>query len=580
MSRPAPSPAAPFLSRKNFVLPFLRQYRSWMTEVKTDRELLREYVERGSEGAFRSLVERHSDLVFSTAFRGLGNAGTAQEITQNVFVMLARKAAWLRGETSLAAWLHKSALLEVRLWWRGELRRRRREQTAIELGTVMKDQDSLLKSLAGELDEGLLGLRESDRQALMLRFFEGRSHREIGALLGAREDAVRMRVEKALARLTRFFRRRGYSVPAVATTIAVLGATAKAAPAGLATAAARSALAAAGGGGLTGFKLYLAKFMGLTKTQTALLCAALAVAPIAWQWNVNRTSSERVAVAQAKLEELGVQQAQSSAELDRLRAQSARLDAELADVVNNQDRYEAAARKLEALKTRTHGLLTDAHYRWPDDLPYVRVPKKAVKSLNLLDAWPGTITARGTLTDPALEMCGITAQEKAPVEQALANYWRGVQELMAANAYETNLPSAQPGRLTKTVIVPPLGQPMTTLADEIQGQLTGLLGADREQLLFAGWDQGGIQVFWPGNLWNIAAEAQTFDAWIEPATGNAPPRYGAGWHHQSGSGWSSEEGDCVGGFPQDIATKFFTPWLGQFGVTAPSQYFGRRDREG
>jgi RNA polymerase sigma factor (sigma-70 family) len=545
-----------------------------MSEVKTDRELLREYAERGSEGAFRSLVERHSDLVFSTAFRGLNNAGAAQEITQNVFITLARKAAWLRGETSLAAWLHKSALLEARQWWRGELRRRRREQTAVELGTVMKDEDSLLKSLAGELDDGLLGLGERDRQALMLRFFEGRTHREIGALLGAREDAVRMRIENALARLTRFFRRRGYTAPAVATTVAVLGATAKAAPAGFAAAAARSALAASAGGGLTGFQLYLAKFMSLTKTQTAVLCAALAAAPIAWQWNVNRTSAERIAVTQAKLEELDAQQTQASTGLDRLRAESARLDADLADAANNQDRYDAAARKLEALKTRVHGLLTDANYHWPGDLPYVRVPKTAVKSLNLLDSWPGTITSRGTLTDPALELCGITAQEKAPTEQALANYWRGVGDLMAGSAYETNLSGAEPGRLTKTIIVPPLGQPLTTLADETRGQLSGLLGAEREQLLFAGWDQGGIQIFWPGNLWNIVAKAQTFDAWIEPAAGNAPPRYGAGWHGDGSGGWSSEGGDCVGGFPRDIAAKFFLPWLSQFGIITPTQYFG------
>src|SRR5882672_6527641 len=215
-----------------------------MAEPKTDRELLNEYVEHGSEGAFQALVERHLDLVFATALRGLNDTGAAQEITQNVFITLARKAAWLRGETSVVGWLHKTALFEVRCWWRGELRRQRREQTAVELGTIMKEEDSLLKTLAGELDEGLLGLREADRQALLLRYFEGRSHREIGALLGAREDAVRMRITKALVKLTRFFRLRGYAVSAVATTVALLGSAAKAAPAGLAITATRSALAA------------------------------------------------------------------------------------------------------------------------------------------------------------------------------------------------------------------------------------------------------------------------------------------------------------------------------------------------
>src|SRR3954454_5673270 len=123
-----------------------------MAELKTDRQLFREYGEHGSEGAFQAIVERHLDLVFATARRGTNDNGAAQEIAQNVFIALARKAPWLQAEISVAGWLHKTALLEVRSWWRGELRRQRREETAVELGTTMKDEDSTLKALAGELD--------------------------------------------------------------------------------------------------------------------------------------------------------------------------------------------------------------------------------------------------------------------------------------------------------------------------------------------------------------------------------------------------------------------------------------------
>jgi RNA polymerase sigma factor (sigma-70 family) len=547
-----------------------------MAELKTDRELLREYAENGSESAFQALVERHLDLVFATALRGLNDSGTAQEIAQNVFITLARKAAWLTGETSLAGWLHKTALLEVRCWWRGELRRQRREQAAVELGTVMKDEDSLLKALAGELDEGLLQLREPERQALMLRYFEGRSHREIGALLDAREDAVRMRIDKALARLTHFFRRRGYTVPAVATTAVVLGAAAKAAPAGLAVAAARSALAASSGGALTGLKPLVARFMALTKAQTTLLCVALAATPVAWEWNANRITLNRAAATQSKLQAIHDQQDLSAADLDRLRAVSAGLDSALAEAMKNGARYEAAARKLEALKARVRGLLTDANYRWPDDLPYVRVPKSAIKSLDILNRWPGTFQPSGAINEQALELLAITAQEKAPTEQALANYWKGAQDLMTANAYETNLPGAQTGRLTKTVIVPPLGQPLKDLADDTRALLTDCLGAEREQLLFAGWDQGGIQIFWPGNLWKIADEPQTLTAWVDPAAPSNTPRYGVGWH-QGASGMSTDTdggGSLSGFFPRGIATQFFAPWLGQFGVKTPTQFYG------
>jgi RNA polymerase sigma factor (sigma-70 family) len=169
-----------------------------MTEPLSDRELLRQYAQAGEEGAFKALVARHVDLVYATAVRGLSDSAVAQEVTQNVFILLARKGFWLGGEICLAAWLHRSTQLEVKRWWRGEFRRQRREQTAAELGTLMKDDASLLKALEDELDEGLLTLSEADRTALLLRYFEGRSHRDIGGLLGAREDAVRMRIGRAL----------------------------------------------------------------------------------------------------------------------------------------------------------------------------------------------------------------------------------------------------------------------------------------------------------------------------------------------------------------------------------------------
>src|ERR1043165_1578132 len=127
-----------------------------MTEPTTDQQLLREFVQRGSERAFESLVQRHVDLVFATAVRRVTDVQAAQEITQNVILALSRKAAWLGGQAALAGWLHKTALLEARQWWGGEFRRRRREQTAVELGTTMKDENSPVPPLAGVLDEGLL----------------------------------------------------------------------------------------------------------------------------------------------------------------------------------------------------------------------------------------------------------------------------------------------------------------------------------------------------------------------------------------------------------------------------------------
>src|SRR5256885_6776605 len=104
-----------------------------------DQDLLREYREGGSEGAFQSLVQRHVNLVYSTALRRLRDSGLAEEVTQNVFVVLARKAPFLDRHIGLAGWLYKTTLLEARHRQRSELRRKRREETAVAIGTTMNE---------------------------------------------------------------------------------------------------------------------------------------------------------------------------------------------------------------------------------------------------------------------------------------------------------------------------------------------------------------------------------------------------------------------------------------------------------
>jgi hypothetical protein len=307
--------------------------------------------------------------------------------------------------------------------------------------------------------------------------------------------------------------------------------------------------------------------MGLTKAQTTILCVALAAAPVAWQWNANRVALKRAVAIQSRLDTIHDQQARSSTELERLLAESVRLDGALAEAAKTQARYDEAARKLEVLKGRVRTMLADANYHWPGDLPYVRVPKAVIKSLDLLHRPPMAFGPSGALTEPALELFAITPQEKAPTEAALANYWRGVEDLMSANAYETNLASAQTGRLTKTVIVPPLGQPLKALAEDTRGQLTAALDPEREQLLFAGWDEGAIQIFSPGNLWKISEEPQTFTVWVEPAgAGGSGPRYGASRSSTMG-GTSAHDAGSLGIVPKPIAVRFFNSWLEQFGIT-------------
>src|SRR6185436_11277256 len=95
-----------------------------------DQDLIREYARNGVEASFGELVHRHIDLVYSTAFRVLRNAGLAEEVSQRVFVALARNAEKLEDRAILAGWLHKTARNFALETVRSEERRRHREREA------------------------------------------------------------------------------------------------------------------------------------------------------------------------------------------------------------------------------------------------------------------------------------------------------------------------------------------------------------------------------------------------------------------------------------------------------------------
>ncbi len=249
-----------------------------MNERRQDFELLQRFTSEGEQSAFADLVRRHLDLVFATAMRKVEDPGAAQEVAQNVFAALARKAWRFAPDDSLPAWLHKAALLESKSWLRGELGRRRREEVAAELGTTMNtpEDQSALAALVPLLDEALLSLREKDRTALLLRFYESHSLRDVGAAVCVSEDAARMRVQSALEKLAEFFKRRGFKTATVAVATAALEHTATTAAAAVATAVVSAALQAAPPE-LAGFKALLARLATLTRKQKTAVGSPLAV---------------------------------------------------------------------------------------------------------------------------------------------------------------------------------------------------------------------------------------------------------------------------------------------------------------
>lgn len=155
-----------------------------------DQELLREYASRSSEPAFATLVSRHVDMVYSVALRCVGNHHQAEEITQAVFVVLARKAGSLRRGTVLSGWLFHTARLTTANFIRTETRRARREQEAFMQSHVEENQTEVWQQIAPLLDDAIADLGEKDRNAVVLRFVKGKDYTEVGEVLGASQEAA------------------------------------------------------------------------------------------------------------------------------------------------------------------------------------------------------------------------------------------------------------------------------------------------------------------------------------------------------------------------------------------------------
>jgi RNA polymerase sigma factor (sigma-70 family) len=207
-----------------------------------DWQLLNEYVGTGSESAFRSLVERHINLVHSVAMRHVRDADQAREVSQAVFILLAQKAGSMRPSVVLSAWLFRTTRFVAARALRSEQRRSRREQEAVRMQTLNYSPETVSR-LAPVLDEALNDLSDKDRESLLLRFYEEQSLGQVGGRLGITEEAAKKRVSRALEKLRAAFARRGFGVSAAVVTTVLSEKIAEAAPASLANGIASAAMA-------------------------------------------------------------------------------------------------------------------------------------------------------------------------------------------------------------------------------------------------------------------------------------------------------------------------------------------------
>ncbi len=209
----------------------------------TDADLLERFVNEGDRDALDRLARRYIDFVYATACRELP-ADTADDVTQAVFLILARKAASVP-RRRIGGWLFRTTRYCCAADRRSAARRSRHERNAaVERSetSVMANPISAAESIAiiPLLNDVLATLRRADREAIVLRYLRGEEVSAIATSLGTNEPAARKRITRALNKLRQAFARRGVtSATLPALTAAFALASSKSAPA--ATVAATSA---------------------------------------------------------------------------------------------------------------------------------------------------------------------------------------------------------------------------------------------------------------------------------------------------------------------------------------------------
>jgi RNA polymerase sigma factor (sigma-70 family) len=233
------------------------------------QKLLAEYAQTGSEAAFRELVSRYLNLVYSTALRLVGgDAHLAEDVAQTVFISLANKGRTLSTEVMLGGWLHQQTFHAATKAMRTNRRRVSRERQAVEMNKLADDSESRWRQVAPILDEAITKLETNDRTAILLRFFEQRNFQAVGEALGSNEDAARMRVNRALGKLHALLKHRGVTLSITGLGAVLTAKAVAAAPTGLAVAFSGIALASTAAG--NGTTLTILKVMASTKFKIAL----------------------------------------------------------------------------------------------------------------------------------------------------------------------------------------------------------------------------------------------------------------------------------------------------------------------
>jgi len=331
-------------------------------QPKSDAQLLRDYAQLRAESAFTELVHRHTDLVYSAALRQVESPDIAAEIAQNVFIGLARGAKdlspRLATEASLAGWLCRSARNLCLNHRRDEFRRLTRERHAMEPTLAIPDAEPDWEKLRNVLDDAMSELSETDYDALVLRFFQNRDFRAIGAAIGVSDDTAQKRVARALEKLHELLQRRGIQTSAGALSVVIATNAVQAAPAGLVATISAATLT---GTAVTTSAAVAAttKAIAMTTLQKTVITATIVVLAGAGIYEAHQASKlrDQVQTLQQQQAPLAEQIRQLQDERDAASGDFANLSNELTIAKQNGSevlklRGELAALRTQLTKTR------------------------------------------------------------------------------------------------------------------------------------------------------------------------------------------------------------------------------------